>query len=282
MIFKKIIIGIVALSSLFFLINCSSSTETENTSRVQLKLVDAPGDYLGVNVEIIDIQYKSNSDDEAWESFIPTTDYPIQVDLTDLTAGNYLLLADNILPVGNLHQIRLILSDNNTLEIEGDTPDEIITEHLSTPSAQQSGLKLKIDQELEGGFFYSFILDWDVQQSIVKAGNSGKYNLKPVIRVIVEANSGSLKGMVTADIQDDDSEHAPLHNATIAIYDISEMLVAQTMTNEEGEYMLVGIPPGSYHLEIKHDLYVTHASEDTITISNGEILDYGSIELIHN
>jgi len=280
MILKKIMTGIIALSSLFLLLNCSSSTNMDNTATLRLKLVDAPGDYLSVNVEIIDIQYKNNTEDEGWESFIPTTDYPIQVNLTDLTAGNSFLLIDEQLPSGNLHQVRLVLSDNNTLEIEGNTPDEIITEHLSTPSAQQSGLKLTLNQELEAGFTYSFILDWDVHQSIVKAGNSGKYNLKPVIRVIAEAASGSLKGTVTADILDDDTEHGPLFNATVALYDMDENLIAQTMTNDEGAYMLFGILPGEYNLKISHELYSEYMSEETISIKVGEILEYGAVELL--
>ena len=53
---KKIFYGIIAL--LFVLVyqsctNSSSNDEMNNTSRVQLKLVDAPGDYLEVNIEII-------------------------------------------------------------------------------------------------------------------------------------------------------------------------------------------------------------------------------------
>lgn len=271
------------LSTLFFLINCSSSSDVENNARVQLKLVDAPGDYLGVNIEIVDIQFNSGEDNEGWQSFHPETDYPIQVDLTELIAGNYLLLANELLPTGKLNQIRLILSDNNTLEIEGNSPDEIITENLTTPSAQQSGLKLKINQELMSGITYSFILDWDVQESVVKgivnAGNSEKYILKPVIRVSTEANSGSLKGIVTADILDDGSEHAPLYNATIIMYDLDENLIGQTTTNEAGEYMFYGITPGSYHLTISHKFYLEYASETPFTISLGEILDYGTIEL---
>ena len=39
-------------------------------------------------------------------------------------------------------------------------------------------------------------MDWDVQKSIVKAGNSGNYNLKPVIRVTAEANSGTISGRI--------------------------------------------------------------------------------------
>ena len=94
-----------------------------------------------------------------------------------------------------LKQFRLVLSDNNTLLLENETTPI----HLDTPSAQQSGLKLKLDTALEPGFSYTFILDWDVHKSIVKAGNSGKYILKPVIRVNTEVNSGSISGKVIGE-----------------------------------------------------------------------------------
>ncbi|PCH75983.1 MAG: hypothetical protein COB98_07495 [Flavobacteriaceae bacterium] len=278
MIFKKITHGIVLLSFLFFLTNCTSS-DTENTARIQLKLVDAPGDYMSVNIEIINLQYKSNAEDNEWQNFNPEINYPIQVDLISLTAGNKLLLTDHVLPAGNLHQIRLVLSNNNTLEIEGNVPDQSFTAHLNTPSAQQSGLKLILNQKLEAGLTYSFLLDWDVQQSIIKAGNSGKFNLNPVIKVISETNTGSLKGKLTANVLSDNSKQVPLYNATIALYNISEDLIAQTTSNEKGDYMLYGIPPGDYHLDISHKSYAEHASEGTINITKAKVYDYGLIEL---
>ena len=122
-------------------------------------------------------------------------DYPINVDLTELVAGNDLLLTDEIIPAGNLEQIRLVLGEDNTVVVENDS-GEPETYPLNTPSAQQSGLKLKIEEELQAGFTYTFILDWDVNRSVIKAGNSGNYNLRPVINVIAEISSGSITGVV--------------------------------------------------------------------------------------
>ena len=51
---------------------------------------------------------------DGWKSFGSEDDYPINVNLTDLTAGNSLVLADEIIPSGMMQQIRLVLSDNNT------------------------------------------------------------------------------------------------------------------------------------------------------------------------
>src|SRR5210317_2229798 len=99
--------------------SCNNDKD-DSSARVQLRLVDAPGDYLEVNVEIIDIQYNLGDEEEGWMSFSPESGYPINVDLTQLIAGNSLLLTDELIPAGMLKQIRLVLSDNNTLKIEGE------------------------------------------------------------------------------------------------------------------------------------------------------------------
>ena len=110
-IFKKMILRklslIVAIVAFIGFQSCSDDKDS-STARVQLKLIDTPGDYLEVNVEIIDILYNSSEDEEGWTSFTPEEDYPINTDLTELIAGNSLLLTDEIIPSGMLKQIRLV------------------------------------------------------------------------------------------------------------------------------------------------------------------------------
>lgn len=265
-----------AIISLMAVQSCSNDNEN-NTARVQVKLIDVPGDYLEVYVEIVDIQYNSSENEEGWTSF-ESFSGPITVDLTELIAGNSLLLTDEIIPAGMLKQIRLVLSDNNTLVIEGETEPV----HLNTPSAQQSGLKLKLDAELEAGFSYTFILDWDVQKSIVKAGNSGIYNLKPVIRVSTEVNSGSIMGNVTGEVEGDDIEGAvALENIIVAVY-MNDVSVAESRTDENGDFLIQGLAEGEYIIKIVqegYDNYETAAAE-AIGVTPGQVSDAGTIVLV--
>jgi hypothetical protein len=257
------------------LFNCNDRETDNETARVQLVLVDAPGDYEEVNVEIIDIQYNSSEGEKGWKSFTPENGYPIQVDLTKLIAGNDLLLTDEIIPAGTFKQIRLILSDNNTLLLEGETTPV----HLDTPSAEQSGLKIKLDENLEGGYSYTFILDWDVQRSVVKAGNSGKYILKPVIRANAEVNSGTLGGQVVADpLSDDDNITQPLANVVVSVYTLEGVLVTQTQTNDLGNFLIHGLKAGEYKIQISTDTYMPYESA-VVNIVAGEVTDLGIIEL---
>ena len=269
---KSVFGTVVAIVVLLLIVNCDSDNSSKNKmARVQLKLVDEPGDYEQVNIEIIDIQYKSSDDEESWESFTPENGYPINVDITELIAGNSLLLTDQVVPVGVLKQVRLVLSDNNTLKIEGE--DELIS--LDTPSAQQSGLKLNLDEDLEAGFVYSFILDWNVHKSIVKAGNSGKYILKPVIKVNAEVNSGSLGGKVIEIIEDVET---PIENETVEVYSTDDVLIKDTLTDENGDFMIQGLEAGSYVLKISREGYLEYVSEE-IVVTVGNIEGTGVIVL---
>lgn len=267
--------NLLAFMMVLLMVNCNDEETKANVenARVQLKLVDAPGDYEEVNIEIIDIQYQSSEDEnqESWQSFTPEGGFPINVDVTELIAGNSLLLADEVLPVGILKQVRLVLSDNNTLKIEGQ--DGLIP--LDTPSAQQSGLKLNLDEELEAGFVYSFILDWNVQKSIVKAGNSGKYILKPVIKVNAEVSSGSLSGKVVEIVEEVETAIA---NQTVEVYTTDDVLVKDTLTDENGNFLFLGLDPGNYIIKISKEGYMDYISNE-ITVEVGSIEEIGTIIL---
>jgi len=276
---KNVLLLVIAMVISLGFQSCNDDKES-NTARVQLKLIDAEGDYEQVNVEIIDIQYNSSEDEEGWKSFTPEGGYPINIDLTQLIAGNSLLLTDEIIPSGMLKQIRLVLSDNNSIVIEG------VVEHvrLYTPSAQQSGLKLKLDTELEPGFSYTFILDWDVQRSIVKAGNSGRYNLKPVIRVNTEVNSGSISGKVIGEVQEDNVDGpVALEGIVVRVFKANAVEgdehVAVTSTNVNGEFLFQGLDAGDYKITIEDNSYIKYESLEAINVSVGVISDTGTIEL---
>ena len=274
---KTFLLVLVAIGLITWSCSDDKISDADNGSRVILKLVDAEGDYEQVNVEIIDVQYNSSEDENGWKSFTPEGGYPIQTDLTELVAGNELLLSDEIIPSGWMEQIRLVLSDNNTLKIEGQ--NDLIP--LKTPSAQQSGLKIKLNQELDPGFSYTFILDWDVQRSVVKAGNSGQYNLKPVIRANAEVNSGSVSGTVVADlIGDEGTDLFPQEDVVVNIYSPGGDYVTNSTTNENGEFLIQGLSPGEYEIRIETLEYVPYVSQDPVIVIAGEITDLGTIELL--
>ena len=272
---KKIyFVAVAAMIVMLGFQSCDSDDEG-NTARVQLKLVDAPGDYSEVNVEIVDIQYNNSDSEAGWVSFGTPEDYPINVDLTTLIAGNSLLLADQIIPSGMLKQIRLVLGDGNTLKIEGQ--DGMMA--LNTPSAMQSGLKLNLNTALDAGFTYTFILDWDVQKSVVMTG-AGMYNLKPVIRVNAEVNSGSIEGNVSGEfLVNGLSVFNDLENVMVQVYTTNGVYVTETGTNAAGDFLIQGLAAGDYKLKIVNQEAYDDYESALITVTVGTVIKIAPIVL---
>ena len=112
---------------------------------------------------------------------------PRRIDLVGLTDGVLEALGTAPLPAGHYTELRLIFASNSARGSAGmanavqPTGGSLIP--LSTPSAQQSGLKLQANFDVAAGQMADLVLDFDACQSVVKAGNSGKYLLKPVIAV---------------------------------------------------------------------------------------------------
>lgn len=108
---------------------------------------------------------------------------------------------------------------------------------MSTPSAQESGLKLTINADIESNSTYKLLLDLGGSRSIVQAGNSGMYLLKPVIQTVNFAETGAIKGDII-----------PI-DAQPWIYAIPEEdTVAGTRASVDGNFLLIGSTSGTYNL----------------------------------
>jgi LysM repeat protein len=214
--------------ALMTMVSCKKDTPASpqpTSTQYVVKLTDAPGPYTAVNVDIQSVEIISSSGTQ----------------LLNVNAGIYNLLdftngVDTILATGSINaeqvqQIRLILGSNNSVVVAGTVFP------LVTPSASQSGLKLQVHQILEAGVQYEVLLDFDANKSIVLEGN-GTYSLKPVIRSIETAISGSIKGSVTPVVS---GVMATLGSASASY---------TTYTNAQGQFLFQGLSPGAYTIGI--------------------------------
>lgn len=223
------------LATLLGATSCDSFNDSPSSSeaKVNFRLVDAPAEYDEVWVEVLALRVKADYDssemtdnDDTWTEI--TYDGPQMVNLLDLTGGNSILLGTENFPEGEIDQIRLILGDNNYLVQDG---QEI---ELTTPSAQQSGLKIQVDQEVQGGQTYDLVIDFDVAKSIVTSGNSGNVILKPVLRAYLDESQG-IQGQVF-----------PLEAHPIEISVTAPGIEFNTFADQEGNFSLMGLLPGTY------------------------------------
>lgn len=188
-----------------------------------VKLTDLPAEMEEVNVDILVVSVII--DDSIHSLFTNIGIY----NLLDFAGEKDTIIASKKIPVGYLSQIRLVLGKNNSLKIGGEYYD------LEAPSANESGLKLNVQEQLYYGVTYTYVLDFIVEKSIVDA--NGKYLLKPVIKVFNETLSGTIKGVVVP------AEAATEITAFSDLDTISGF--ADTIS---GQYLLRGLSATTYDL----------------------------------
>ncbi|HJW15733.1 MAG TPA: DUF4382 domain-containing protein [Flavisolibacter sp.] len=163
----------LSLFSLCLVIGISllSCSKGEKSVPIKLLLTDNPAAYDSVNIHIQGIKVKMNTEEDSWTS-VQAKD--TTVNLLDLQNGITTIIAQDNVPAGVLKEVRFILGSDNYVVVDG------IRHDLSTPSAEDSGLKIKIDKEL-GESLNTFVLDFDADLSVKE--QNGAYKLMPVIKL---------------------------------------------------------------------------------------------------
>lgn len=248
----------ISLISLFGFTACNSGADT--TGQFQVNLTDAPADYdeVNVNIESVEVRRGDENGDETW---ITIMDDPMTVNLLNLSNGNEITLGSQELATGRYTQIRLILGSGNNLVIDGQNYS------LQTPSAQQTGIKLNIDADIQNGESYTLLLDFDAGQSVVKKG-TGDYLLKPVLHAVELSETGSISGSVS-----------PSDFQTYVLATNSEDTLS-SYTNDQGDFEISALAPGTYDVTFQpeNDNYQDTTVTD-VNVNSGEDNDIGSITL---
>lgn len=229
----------------------------DNTDKAHLtiRMTDAPANYGAVMVDIQGVEITGTGG----ANVLLNTNKGIY-NLLNFTNGLDTLIASGDIDAGSISQIRLILGENNTVVVNN------VNYHLATPSAEQSGLKLQVHQTFVAGVAYNILLDFDASQSIVLQGN-GEYKLKPVIRTINAAISGSIKGRIS-----------PFSLGT-NITATSNGIVYSTVANYNGYFTIAGLPAGLYDITVTPVLPVKPVTITGKTVVIGASTDLGLIIL---
>lgn len=260
--FSTVLSGLVIMAVTMLAIGCQKNNSNGNKPRLQVRLTDAPDPNVKeVWVDIREIKIKMGDSAE----ITLANAYPGVYNLLDLTNGKDTILADADIPAGRISQIRLVLGDNNYIITKNDERID-----LTTPSAQQSGLKVQIQQDVTGGILYRLVLDFDAAKSIVKAGNSGKYILKPVLRVLSFVSSGgAVKGVVAPD------------SIVTAIYAINGPdTVASTFTQiGNGSYMFKDLTAGTYNFSYVPNDTIHKTATRSVPVTLGQVTIVDTVKL---
>lgn len=148
-----------------------SCTKSEKTVPIKLLLTDNPATYDSVIIHLTGIRVKMNTEEDQWT---PVKSKDTVINLLDLQNGLTTVLSEDNVPAGNLKEVRFILGDGNYVVVSGTRYP------MATPSAETSGLKIKIDKDLNETL-NTFTLDFDAAASVL--AQNGTYKLMPVIKV---------------------------------------------------------------------------------------------------
>nr|WP_295867145.1 DUF4382 domain-containing protein [uncultured Chitinophaga sp.] len=255
------IVAMPALALLFTACNKNDSDNNGGKAKMTVYLTDAPANYDAVNVDIQDVQVNASNTDNGWQSIHLLR--PGVYNLLNFRNGLDTVLASQELPAGEISQIRLILGSNNSVVIDGNTFP------LTTPSAQQSGLKLNVHATLTAGIEYRLWLDFDAARSVVTTG-SNKYILKPVIRTYTQATGGTIKGIALP----------LLHVSGVYAIQNTDTIAAAKPDPLTGAYLMAGLNAGAYNLAIAGDSTVRDTLITNVNVTAGQVTIVNPITLL--
>jgi hypothetical protein len=251
---------IFALSVLF--VGCGTGSDGE-TGRMTVQMHDAPIDSAdAVNVFVERVEINNQENEEGWTVLSePQNTY----NLLELTNGAMAELASSELPTGRYEQIRLILSrDGHSVVVDGKDHS------MTVPSGSETGIKLNVNAEIQEDIEYVLLLDFDASRSVVKAGQSGMYLLKPVIKATNQAVTGNIEGTV---------EPVEAEPVVFAIAG-SDTLASTVADTSNGEFKLIGLEEGTYDVSVnpRNDSYQTENIEG-VSVTVDETTGVGTVQL---
>lgn len=242
---------------------CTNDQEVDGTGTVSLRVTDAPTDadnIAGVYITFDRVDYQQEG---KWLEFAEFQG-PRTINLLELTEGKTELLGDFKIAAGAYSQLRFHLdaaangghvSNANTyIEFSDGTQ-----EPLFVPSGTQSGYKAKGEFIVPVNGKVNITADFDVRKSIVKAGATNKWILKPVIRLVVTDQAGTITGSLEGAKEETKYIVYAYANDT---YAESESQVpaegetqfpnaeSSTEVHSDGAFTLAFLAPGTYDLII--------------------------------
>ncbi len=241
-----------------------SASEDQDTSEspgaLSLSLIDAnDGSYQAVYVTVDTVSV--HKEDDAEESWTEVATPRKTVNLLELVGGVREELGLANLATGHYTQLRLLIgeaADNGINILSQSHPfanyvidTENTVHELKVPSGEESGEKIVQGFDISTNETTELILDFDASESVVIAGNSGQYLLKPTIQVLLEEEAAIVSGTITDTVLFEPlgsvAVSAQLYSPSAADPKDQVAVQAATQSDTTGAYSLF-VSPGTYTL----------------------------------
>jgi len=237
---------------------CKDKATAPGTATMRIFLTDAVAQYDAVNITFTEV---SAHIDSQWVLLSNQTQ---TVNLLDWSNGKALLLGQAEVQVGTYTQIRLKIASAEVVW-------KGVRFNLTVPSGSTSGLKLNVKFEVAAGSTYDIVLDFDAERSVVTTGprlNPNGFKLKPVIRALARALTGSISGTVInpADL--------PVAYAIAG----ADTVTSSPVDGASGFFRLSFLPSGAYTVSIA-DTSNRAANRTNVPVTVGTDYSLGQLTL---
>ena len=255
-----------AVAAAAILAGCGGGGADTGSGTLRVSLTDAPacGGYDAVYVTVSKVRVHSSATAPETQGGWSDIDIvpPKRVDLVTLANGVLLELGQTALPAGKYQQIRLVLADNATTPMANAVmPTGGAQTELDTPSGQQSGIKLQANVDVPAGQTVDVVLDFDACRSVVKRGNSGHFNLKPVIAVVPMVSAGAISGYAVGA--------PPAPNVKVSAQ-VNGTVVKETVVAAGAQFRLSPIAAGTYDVVFTADGSTTRVISGVPAVTAGD------------
>ena len=265
---KFTVLSILLIFSGIIYYGCSQknnpvSPTTATTGMLKVMMIDSPADYSEVNIVVDSVQAHISTSDST-SGWFTINNKPATYDLLKLVNGANAVIGEDTLEAGYYSQLRLYIGSGSNIVMNGQTFN------LTTPSGSQSGVKLNIDAAVQPGIAYLLTLDFDANRSIVQAGKSGKFLLKPVIRVVTTGTTGLIAGTVSPD------------SVSANVWAITGIDSVSTSTDLTGGFKLLYLPPNTYSVYIApKDTAYKDTTITNVNVTASNTTNIGTVILTH-
>lgn len=252
---------LVTLIGTLTIIGCGddSTTDPDGASgKIVVRMTDAPFPIdlvaeANVAIDRIELRHTDSIDGNP---YIVVMDHDTTLNLMELRNGLTATLAELEVPVGSYDLVRVIVGDATIKLTDGREFD------MKVPSGDQTGIKVFVapDIMVGSGLTTELLLDFDLSKSFVVKGNPktpagiNGFNFKPVIRAANVSTAGRVEGRIV------DSASVGMENVHVVLK--RDTLIYEAYTNANGSFAFIGVPAGTYSLEVMMEGY------QTVTIPN--------------
>lgn len=181
-----------------------------NSGLLSIGVTDAPvDDAAAVVVAMTEFEFKPAGDEPPFR--VAVDGAPRELDLTDFTDGASATVIDGeAVPAGEYEWMRIYFDESlSYIQLESDGA----TYPLVIPSGDQTGFKLVQGFTVPVNDSVTYMLDFDVRQSVVEppglAGPDGAprtFLLKPAVRMMNAEDTGAVEGVIDSALVDINNE----------------------------------------------------------------------------